>query len=99
MTKSKLGRQTLSPRKEKTHRDSLECFEDCQSEMTRSKNFYFEREQSGGQALDAPADPYLPINPETSQLSKASRRSKLHFKLAKTMHLMGKDEAQKAELD
>lgn len=53
MTKSKLGRQTISPNKdkEKSHRDSLECFEDCQSEMTRSKNYYFEREQSGGPAL------------------------------------------------
>lgn len=100
MTKSKLGRQTLSPRKEKTNeqRDSLECFEDCQTEMTRSKQFYFEREQSG-QPLDAPGEPALAINPEVSQRSGAGRKSKMYFKLAKTMHLLGKDESQKAELD
>lgn len=41
MTKSKLGRQTISPKKdkEKSRRDSLECFEDGQSEMAKSKNF------------------------------------------------------------
>jgi hypothetical protein len=64
MTKSKLGRQTISPKKEKSVRDSLECFEECQSEMAKSKNFYFEREQSGGPALSHnQGEGALSINP------------------------------------
>jgi hypothetical protein len=41
----------------------------------------------------------LAINPEVSQRSGAGRKSKLYFKLAKTMHLLGKDERQKEEID
>lgn len=40
MTKSKIGRTTVSPKKDSPdNRDSLDAFDD--SELTRSKHFYF----------------------------------------------------------
>lgn len=45
MTKSKLGRQSVSPQKSRYQkRDSLDLMADESMEMTRSKPFYFERD-------------------------------------------------------
>jgi len=46
MTKSKIGRTTVSPRRSQRYegRDALDFIEEANSEMSNSKPFYFNKE-------------------------------------------------------
>lgn len=99
MTKSKIGRATISPSKLKSlEKDSLDYIDDCKSQMTKSKPFYFEKEHSYEQPEDTQLGIKSKMTAQNSQVSKSGGKSKLYFKLAKTMHLFGKDSSQKQQI-
>ena len=63
MTKSKLGRQTVSPKKSRYQKkDSLDLMADESMDLTRSKPFYFEKDQQEKSVPSVTASKL--INPE-----------------------------------
>lgn len=107
MTKSKIGRPVVSPSKERRYNQknmSLDFVDDTSSELTKSKPFYFDKDVSQRDE-ECPSPTFsskMMINPEAyrreDSLSPNSKK-KLYFKLAKTMHLLGKDPQEKAKID
>ena len=92
MTKSKLGRQSISPPKKDRYekKDSLDFIEDLDSSnmMTNSKPFYFDKNIAEESVPSVTMTSKLQ-NPELSATNDLSPRSKkkMYFKMAKTMHL------------
>jgi hypothetical protein len=97
MTKSKLGRPVVSPAKQKRYsHNALDFVEDAtSSELSKSKPFFFDKEEAVPGESPEPTLYSKNMNPELSQrtndLSPHSKQ-RLYFKLAKTMHLFSTQE-------
>lgn len=96
MTKSKIGRATVSPKRSQRYEgDALDLIEEANSDMSKSKPFYFERDQNQPEEADSP----LHIKEVSGISSQASSpRSKTYFKLAKALQLKTNDPKQKEEI-